>query len=92
MIVCIPPVDPDLLRVLVCFKRAGHLQLNTALDLIVYLPLETHVVPLLQGLGYLKTFYQMVEKRNEVELMKNLAVRRDKNNYTEDLMRNAVFM
>lgn len=53
---------------------AGYLQLNTALDLIGYLPLETHIVPLLQGLGYLETFYQMVEKRNEVELVKNLAM------------------
>lgn len=67
---------------LVCFKRAGYLQLDTALDLIGYLPLETHIVPLLQGLGYLETFYQMVEKRNEVELVKNLAVRRDENNCT----------
>ncbi|XP_075871276.1 endoplasmic reticulum aminopeptidase 2 [Nelusetta ayraudi] len=53
---------------------AGYLQLDTALDLIGYLPLETHIVPLLQGLGYLETFYQMVEKRNEVELVKNLAM------------------
>lgn len=63
---------------LVCFQRAGHLQLNTALDLIGYLPLETHTVPLLQGLGYLETLYKMVERRNEVELVKNLAVRRRK--------------
>lgn len=62
---------------LVCFQRAGHLQLNTALDLIGYLPVETHIVPLLQGLGYLETFYMMVEKRNDVNLVKNLAVRRD---------------
>lgn len=68
------------MRFLVCFKRAGYLQLDTALDLIGYLPLETHIVPLLQGLGYLETFYQMVEKRNEVELVKNLAVRRDESN------------
>lgn len=53
---------------------AGHLQLNTALDLIGYLPLETHTVPLLQGLGYLETLYKMVERRSEVELVKNLAM------------------
>uniref|UniRef100_A0AAX7THQ6 Aminopeptidase n=1 Tax=Astatotilapia calliptera TaxID=8154 RepID=A0AAX7THQ6_ASTCA len=44
---------------------AGHLPLNKALDLIGYLLLETHTVPLLQGLGYLEAFYHLVEKRDE---------------------------
>uniref|UniRef100_A0A671VX51 Aminopeptidase n=1 Tax=Sparus aurata TaxID=8175 RepID=A0A671VX51_SPAAU len=44
---------------------AGHLPLNKALDLIGYLQLETHTVPLLEGLGYLETFYRIIEKRNE---------------------------
>uniref|UniRef100_A0A7N8XX13 Aminopeptidase n=1 Tax=Mastacembelus armatus TaxID=205130 RepID=A0A7N8XX13_9TELE len=47
---------------------AGHLPINKALDLIGYLRLETHTVPLLQGLGYLESFYQMIEKRNEHDM------------------------
>uniref|UniRef100_A0A8C4I353 Aminopeptidase n=1 Tax=Dicentrarchus labrax TaxID=13489 RepID=A0A8C4I353_DICLA len=47
---------------------AGHLSLDKALDLIGYLQLETHTVPLLQGLGYLEAFYRMIEKRNEFDL------------------------
>uniref|UniRef100_A0A8C2GZU5 Aminopeptidase n=1 Tax=Cyprinus carpio TaxID=7962 RepID=A0A8C2GZU5_CYPCA len=43
---------------------AGRLSLNRALDLIGYLKSETHNVPLLQGLGYLQSFYKMIEKRN----------------------------
>uniref|UniRef100_A0AAQ4S5Q5 Aminopeptidase n=1 Tax=Gasterosteus aculeatus aculeatus TaxID=481459 RepID=A0AAQ4S5Q5_GASAC len=51
---------------------AGHLPLNKGLDLIGYLQLETHTVPLLQGLGYLEAFYRMIEKRNELEVISNL--------------------
>ncbi|KAM8885152.1 endoplasmic reticulum aminopeptidase 2 isoform 1-T1 [Spinachia spinachia] len=51
---------------------AGHLPLNKGLDLIGYLPMETHTVPLLQGLGYLEAFYRMIEKRNELEVVSNL--------------------
>uniref|UniRef100_A0A669BIX0 Aminopeptidase n=1 Tax=Oreochromis niloticus TaxID=8128 RepID=A0A669BIX0_ORENI len=51
---------------------AGHLPLNKALDLIGYLLLETHTVPLLQGLGYLEAFYHLVEKRDESVLTHNL--------------------
>uniref|UniRef100_A0A671VRK7 Aminopeptidase n=1 Tax=Sparus aurata TaxID=8175 RepID=A0A671VRK7_SPAAU len=51
---------------------AGHLPLNKALDLIGYLQLETHTVPLLEGLGYLETFYRIIEKRNEFDLTKSL--------------------
>lgn len=47
---------------------AGFLPLNKALDLIKYLQSETHTVPLLQGLGYLESFYRMIEKRNDPEL------------------------
>nr|XP_020509293.1 endoplasmic reticulum aminopeptidase 2-like [Labrus bergylta] len=53
---------------------AGHLTLNKALDLIGYLGLENHTVPLLQGLGYLEFFYRMVEKINEPDLTRNLGV------------------
>ncbi|XP_069565580.1 endoplasmic reticulum aminopeptidase 2 [Brachyistius frenatus] len=53
---------------------AGHLPLNKALDLIGYLQRETHTVPLLQGLGYLESFYQIIEKRNELDLTHNLAM------------------
>ncbi|KAF7660154.1 hypothetical protein LDENG_00286810 [Lucifuga dentata] len=52
---------------------AGHLHLSKALDLISYLQLETHTVPLLQGLGYLKAFYRMLEKRNEHDVTHKLA-------------------
>ncbi|XP_070690250.1 endoplasmic reticulum aminopeptidase 2 [Pempheris klunzingeri] len=51
---------------------AGYLPLNKALDLIGYLKVETHTVPLLQGLGYLETFYHIIEKRNEVDLTSKL--------------------
>lgn len=60
--------------ILACFKRAGHLKLNKALDLIGYLQSETHTVPLLKGLGYLELFYHIVEKRNEILLTKKLGV------------------
>ncbi|KAM9359901.1 endoplasmic reticulum aminopeptidase 2 isoform 1-T2 [Symphorus nematophorus] len=53
-------------------STAGHLSLNKALDLIGYLQSETHTVPLLQGLGYLETFYQLLEKRNEIGLTSKL--------------------
>uniref|UniRef100_A0A4W6GA61 Aminopeptidase n=1 Tax=Lates calcarifer TaxID=8187 RepID=A0A4W6GA61_LATCA len=53
---------------------AGHLPVNKALDLIGYLRLEKHTVPLLQGLGYLEYFYRMIEKRNEPELSQNLGM------------------
>uniref|UniRef100_A0A3B3V5P3 Aminopeptidase n=1 Tax=Poecilia latipinna TaxID=48699 RepID=A0A3B3V5P3_9TELE len=51
---------------------AGHLPLNKALDLIGYLQLEKHTVPLLQGLAYLEVFYHIIEKRDEPTLTKNL--------------------
>lgn len=50
---------------------AGHLSLNKGLDLIGYLQLETHTVPLLEGLGYLEAFYGMIEKRNEFDDVKS---------------------
>ncbi|XP_071338888.1 endoplasmic reticulum aminopeptidase 2 [Trachinotus anak] len=53
---------------------AGHLPINKALELIGYLPFETHTVPLLEGLGYLEYFYRLIEKRNEPELMHNLGM------------------
>ncbi|XP_035513793.1 endoplasmic reticulum aminopeptidase 2 [Morone saxatilis] len=53
---------------------AGHLSLDKALDLIGYLQLETHTVPLLQGLGYLEAFYRMIEKKNEFDLTRNLGM------------------
>lgn len=53
---------------------AGHLPFNKALDLIGYLRLETHTVPLLEGLGYLETFYRIIEKRNELDLAHNLGM------------------
>ncbi|XP_074525912.1 endoplasmic reticulum aminopeptidase 2 [Halichoeres trimaculatus] len=53
---------------------AGLLPLNKALDLIGYLQLETHTVPLIQGLGYLEFFYRIVEKTNEFDLTRNLGV------------------
>ncbi|XP_047447734.1 endoplasmic reticulum aminopeptidase 2 [Mugil cephalus] len=53
---------------------AGHLPLNKALDLIGYLQQETHTVPLLQGLGYLEVFYHLIEKRDEVDLTRNLGM------------------
>uniref|UniRef100_UPI0009B41DE2 endoplasmic reticulum aminopeptidase 2-like n=1 Tax=Monopterus albus TaxID=43700 RepID=UPI0009B41DE2 len=53
---------------------AGHLPINKALDLIGYLRLETHTVPLLEGLGYLETFYHMVEKRNELDVTHSLGM------------------
>lgn len=51
---------------------AGHLTLDKALDLIGYLQLETHTVPLLEGLGYLEFFYRAIERRNELDLTSNL--------------------
>ncbi|XP_036454683.1 endoplasmic reticulum aminopeptidase 2 isoform X2 [Colossoma macropomum] len=51
---------------------AGRLTLDRALDLITYLKSETHNVPLLQGLGYLESFYKMIEKRNIADIKQNL--------------------
>lgn len=53
---------------------AGRLSLDEALDLIGYLKSETHNVPLLQGLGYLQSFYKLIEKRNVVDVTENLKV------------------
>ncbi|XP_056274519.1 endoplasmic reticulum aminopeptidase 2 [Pseudoliparis swirei] len=53
---------------------AGHLSLDTGLDLIGYLQLETHTVPLRHGLSYLEAFYQMIEKRNDVDVKSNLGI------------------
>lgn len=71
-------------------QRAGQLPLNKALDLIGYLRLETHIVPLLQGLGYLETFYKIVEKRNLFDLTKSLGVRRQKHSVIVVLMTTSV--
>ncbi|XP_054628263.1 endoplasmic reticulum aminopeptidase 2 [Dunckerocampus dactyliophorus] len=49
---------------------AGYLPLNKALDLIGYLQMETHTVPLLEGLGYLEVYYRMSEKRSDAELVR----------------------
>ncbi|XP_072521294.1 endoplasmic reticulum aminopeptidase 2 [Salminus brasiliensis] len=51
---------------------AGRLTLDQALDLITYLKSETHNVPLLQGIGYLESFYKMIEKRNIADITQNL--------------------
>lgn len=51
---------------------AGRLSLDRALDLIGYLKSETHNVPLLQGLGYLQSFYKLIEKRNIADVTHNL--------------------
>lgn len=53
---------------------AGLLPLNEALDLITYLQFEKHTVPLLQGLGYLESFYRMIEKRNDTEITEKLGM------------------
>lgn len=84
------PVAPNLSNVLICLKRAGHLPLNKALDLICYLRLETHTVPLLEGLGYLETFYRIVEKRNEFDLTKDLGVRRQERSFNMAFMPTSV--
>lgn len=76
------PVAPNLSNIILCLKRAGHLPLDKTLDLIGYLRLETHTVPLLQGLGYLENIYQIIEKRNEFNLTKNFGVRRQKTRET----------
>ncbi|KAK2911697.1 hypothetical protein QQF64_027515 [Cirrhinus molitorella] len=51
---------------------AGRLSLDRALDLIGYLKSEKHNVPLLQGLGYLQSFYKLIEKRNIADITHNL--------------------
>lgn len=51
---------------------AGRLSLDKAFDLIGYLRLERHTVPLLQGLGYLEAFYRMLEKRDLPDVTHNL--------------------
>ncbi|RXN37663.1 endoplasmic reticulum aminopeptidase 2 [Labeo rohita] len=51
---------------------AGRLSLDRALDLIGYLKSEMHNVPLLQGLGYLQSFYKLIEKRNVADVTHNL--------------------
>ncbi|XP_034398276.1 endoplasmic reticulum aminopeptidase 2 isoform X2 [Cyclopterus lumpus] len=53
---------------------SGHLPLDKGLDLIGYLQLETHTVPLLQGLGYLEAFYRMIEKKNDFDVISNLGM------------------
>ncbi|XP_056142069.1 endoplasmic reticulum aminopeptidase 2 [Lampris incognitus] len=53
---------------------AGYLSIDKALDLMGYLHLETHIVPLLQGLGFLEAFYSMLEKRDESDLTYKLRV------------------
>lgn len=58
-------------------RRTGKVSLGTALDLIGYLPLESHTVPLLQGLGFLEAYYRMLEKRAEHQLTQQLRVRKD---------------
>lgn len=56
---------------------AGQLSLDTSLDLITYLKSETHNVPLIQGLGYLETFYKMIEKRSLSDVTQNVKVSPD---------------
>ncbi|XP_062873522.1 endoplasmic reticulum aminopeptidase 2 [Trichomycterus rosablanca] len=51
---------------------AGRLTLDKSLDLITYLKSESHNVPLLQGIGYLESFYKMIEKRNIADVTTNL--------------------
>ncbi|MBN3301040.1 ERAP2 aminopeptidase, partial [Amia calva] len=51
---------------------AGRMSLEQALDLTRYLKSETHNVPLLQGIGYLKTFFRIVEKRNITDVTRSL--------------------
>ncbi|XP_016356566.1 endoplasmic reticulum aminopeptidase 2-like [Sinocyclocheilus anshuiensis] len=51
---------------------AGRLSLDRALDLIGYLKSEIHNVPLLQGLGYLQSFYKLIEKRHIADVTHNL--------------------
>lgn len=51
---------------------AGRLPLGTALDLLTYLKVETHNVPLVQGLGYFETLYKMIEKGGPVDVTKNI--------------------
>jgi len=58
-------------------RRTGKVSLGTALDLIGYLPLESHTVPLLEGLGFLEAYYRMLEKRAEHQLTHQLRVRKD---------------
>ncbi|KAM9391999.1 endoplasmic reticulum aminopeptidase 2-like [Pholidichthys leucotaenia] len=53
---------------------AGRLPLNKALDLISFMQLETHTVPLLKGLGYLESFYHMMEKRDEHDITHSLGM------------------
>uniref|UniRef100_A0A671RL93 Aminopeptidase n=1 Tax=Sinocyclocheilus anshuiensis TaxID=1608454 RepID=A0A671RL93_9TELE len=68
---------------------AGRLSLNRALDLIGYLKSETHNVPLLQGLGYLQSFYKLIDKRNIADVTHNLKYFRDvidKQSWSDDGM------
>ena len=58
-------------------RRTGKLSVGGALDLIGYLPLETHTVPLLKGLGFLEAYYKMLEKRTDHDLTLKLRVRND---------------
>ncbi|KAM6965333.1 endoplasmic reticulum aminopeptidase 2 [Aplochiton taeniatus] len=51
---------------------AGRVSLDKAFDLIGYLRMERHTVPLLQGLGYLEAFYRMLEKRDFPDVTHNL--------------------
>ncbi|TSM85984.1 Endoplasmic reticulum aminopeptidase 2 [Bagarius yarrelli] len=51
---------------------AGRMTLDQALDLITYLKSETHNAPLLRGIGYLESFYKMIEKRNIADVTQYL--------------------
>ena len=57
--------------------RTGKLSISRALDLIGYLPSETHTVPLLEGLGFLESYYRMIEKTTAHDVTRMLRVRRD---------------
>ena len=57
--------------------RTGKLSMGRALDLIGYLPSETHTVPLLEGLGFLGAYYRMLEKTAEHDVTQKLRVRAD---------------
>lgn len=51
---------------------AGRLTIDKALDLTRYLQHETSSLALLKGLGYLESFYRMMDRRNISDVTENL--------------------
>ncbi|XP_054434263.1 endoplasmic reticulum aminopeptidase 2 [Pteronotus mesoamericanus] len=51
---------------------AGRLTIDKALDLTRYLQHETNSLALLKGLGYLESFYRMMDRRNISDVTENL--------------------